>query len=175
MRPKQVLRACGAQDDMSRGFFRERKEEGGCLCLFLLPSFTSATTHVILSEARASGRSEGPACSKLVSRPMTEDRSGEETIGTDGAGDYSGGGGGGGLTVRKMSELSQATCGMLRLSRAAARLEPGRAAVRIRHHPGARRQRARHDKLAPLEIVDGARQDARYPHDETEQAHLQRR
>src|SRR6266536_2839793 len=61
MRPKQVLRACGAQDDMSRGFFRERKEEGGCLCLFLLPSFTNATTHVILSEARASGRSEGPA------------------------------------------------------------------------------------------------------------------
>jgi hypothetical protein len=26
---KQVLRACGAQDDMPRGFFRERKEERG--------------------------------------------------------------------------------------------------------------------------------------------------
>src|SRR5881396_2427806 len=154
-------------------FLEREKKKAGRLWLFSHLSFTNATTHVILSEARASGRSEGPACSKLVSRPMTEDRSGEETIGTDGAGDYSGGGGGGGLTVRKMSELSQATCGMLRRSRATARLEPGRAAVRIRHHPGARRQRARHDKLAPLEVVDGARQDARYPHDETEQAHLQ--
>src|SRR5437762_11513382 len=51
---------------------KEKNKEGDFASFFIL-LFTSATTHVILSEARASGRSEGPACSKLVSRPLTKD------------------------------------------------------------------------------------------------------
>src|SRR5258705_96899 len=53
--------------------------------------------------------------------------------------------------------------------------EPGHAAVGIRHHPGAGNQRPIDDGLAPLEGAYVACRHDGHPHQQEEQAHLQRR
>src|SRR5206468_3937622 len=48
-----------------------------------------------------------------------------------------------------------------------------RRAVGFRDYPGARRQRPGDDELTPLKVAERSRHEAWYPHDQTEQEHLQ--